>query len=77
MTYDPLDPVGSMAQHNHDERRGAALTVAGKCVQDRTGPFDCHTLLDMLGLLDPTLLVRECQPDRRRELSDIPLPFVP
>lgn len=77
MTYDPRDPVGSMAQHNHDERRGAALTVADKCVRDRTGPLDCRTLLDMLGLLDPTLLARECQPDRRRELSSIPLPFVP
>jgi hypothetical protein len=66
-----------MAQYNHDERRGAALAIAGKCAKDRTGPLDCRTLLEMLGLLDPTLLSRECQRDRRRELSDIPLPFVP
>ena len=77
MTYDPLDPVGSMAQHNHDERRNAALVVADRCVKDQTGAFDCRTLLDMLGLLDPDLRQRECVPSRRRELSGIPVPFVP
>lgn len=77
MTYDPRDPVGSMAQHNHTERRNAALIVADRCVQDRTGPFDCRTLLDMLGLLDPDLTEVQCPRHRRRELSAIPLPFVP
>lgn len=77
MTYDPLDPVGSMAQYNHNERRAAALVVAGRCVQDKTGPFDCRALLDMLGLLDPDLTEVQCPRERRRELSTIPLPFVP
>lgn len=75
MTYDPLHPAESMAQHNHDERRGAALTVAENCVKEDTG--DCRTLLDMLGLLDPALRDKECQRGRRRELSEVPLPFVP
>lgn len=77
MTYDPLNPVESMAQYNHDERRGAALTVTRQCAKDGTDLFDCRTLLDMLGLLDPTLLAKKCQRGRRRELSEIPLPFVP
>lgn len=77
MTYDPLDPVGSMAQHNHTERRRAALAVANNCIQNGTDPFDCHTLLDMLGLLDPELRARTYQYPRRRDLTEIPLPFVP
>lgn len=77
MTYDPLHPAESMAQHNHDERRNAALAVVRQCAKDKTGPFDCRTLLDMLGLLDPALRDKECQRGRRRELSEVPLPFVP
>jgi len=66
-----------MAQHRHDERRSAALIVAGQCVRDDTGPFDLRALLDMLGLLDPTLRGRRCQGVRRQDLLEIPPPFAP
>jgi hypothetical protein len=66
-----------MAQYNHKERRNAALVVASRCVKDRTGAFDCRSLLDMLGLLDADLREQECPRVRRRDLVNVPLPFVP
>lgn len=75
MTYDPLDPVGSMAQHDHDERRNAALVVANQCAD--TGAFDCRVLLDMLGLLDADLREKDCPRARYRKLVYVPFPFVP
>lgn len=80
MTYDPCDPVGSMAAHEHAKRRAAARTVAHHC---GTSPNRMEALantamvLDMLGLLDPALLVPEPPRGLRRELSEVPPPFVP
>lgn len=73
MTYDPRDPVGSMAQHEHDKRRAAARTVARHC----GNAVDTPMVLEMLGLFDPTLLSPEPPRGLRRELSDVPPPFVP
>lgn len=73
MTYDPRDPIGSMAEYEHDKRRRAAHTVVRHC---GAGP-DGAMVLDMLGLFDRSLLSTEPPRGLRRELSEVPPPFVP
>lgn len=62
-----------MAQHEHDERRAAALTVVRHC----GGGPDGAMVLDMLGLRDPSLRTTEPRHGLRRELSEIPPAFNP
>ena len=73
MTYDPCDPVGSMAEYEHGKRRAAARTVVRHC---GNGP-DATMVLSMLGLYDRSLLTSEPPRGLRRELSEVPPPFVP
>lgn len=73
MTYDSRDPVGSMAEYEHDTRRRAAKTVVRHC---GAGP-DGAMVLDMLGLYNRSLLSPEPPHGLHRELSEIPPPFVP
>lgn len=67
MAYNPHDPVRSTAHRLHAQRRAAAVTVAHYCVT----PADTTMVLDMLGLLDPSILSPEPPCDLRLELSDL------
>jgi len=73
MTYDPRDPVGSMAEYEHGKRRHAARTVVRHCGAGVDGAM----VLEMLGLFDRSLLSAEPPRGLRRELSEVPPPFVP